>query len=245
MQERDRLNILGLPVDRVDRAEALAVFDRLLDSEGLSVIVTPNSEILENATRDEALADIIRRADLVIPDGVGLLHASRILGRPLKERVTGIDFSYAALQRLAARGESAYLLGSRPGVAKTAAQKLTEQIPGLVIAGVHDGYFKPEDEEALVREINASGARFLCVALGSPKQEKFLYDHRSELAARVGIGIGGSLDVWSGTLKRAPAFWQKLGLEWLYRLGQQPSRIARTARLPVFLCKVFFSKNKE
>jgi N-acetylglucosaminyldiphosphoundecaprenol N-acetyl-beta-D-mannosaminyltransferase len=118
------------------------------------------------------------------------------------------------------------------------------QIPGLSVAGFHDGYFKPEDEAAIVEDINASGADFLLVALGSPKQELFVKRHEKELKPRVAIGVGGSLDVWSGTLKRAPQFYLDHGLEWLYRIAQEPKRIKRTASIPVFLLKVLFSKSK-
>ena len=243
--QRNKLNILGIPVDKVSMESALDIFRGFMESEGCSLIVTPNSEIVLNATKDPELASLIKSADLVIPDGIGLVYASKMLGSPLGERVTGIDFSYEALRLLAGKGGSAYLFGSRPGIAEKAAEKLREQIPGLVIAGCRDGYFKSEEEEDIAAAIKASGADFLLVALGSPKQEKFIADHRQELGVRAAIGVGGSLDVWSGTLERAPKFYIDHGLEWLFRLKQEPKRIKRTAQLPLFLIKVLFTGRKN
>jgi len=250
--EREKIYIWDIPVDRVDRAQATAIFDELMAKPGLSMIVTPNSEIIMNASRDEALADLIRKAELVIPDGIGLVYASKFLGKPLHERVTGIDFADAALQKLAKEGKSAYFLGSKPdggegiSVAQMAAEKKMAQYPGLVVSGAHDGYFKPEDEDDIVAEINASGAELLLVALGSPKQEKFIQKYRDQLVnVRAAIGVGGSLDVWAGTLKRAPEFYQKHGLEWLYRLIQEPSRYKRMAAIPLFMLKVVMTKGRK
>lgn len=244
--KRDRLDILGIPVDKVNMESALVIFDSLLAGEGCHLIVTPNSEIVSNATKSPQLKELIEGADLVIPDGIGLVKASSILGSPLEERVTGIDFSYNALKKIAAEGKSAFLFGSKPGIAYEAAKKLTEQIPGLVISGTRNGYFKPEDEEEIVEEINASGASFLLVALGSPKQELFIEKYKDRFTSvKAAIGVGGSLDVWSGTLQRAPQFYQDHGLEWLYRLKQEPSRIGRMAEIPRFLIKVYNSRRKN
>ncbi len=238
----EKINILGINVDRITMEEALDRFGEMLETPGISLIVTPNSEILGAATKSAELKETINSADMVIPDGVGLVYASKMHGQPLKERVTGIDFSWNALGRLAKLGKKAYFFGSKPGVAELAAKKVMEQIPGLEIAGFHDGYFKPEDEAAIVEEINASGADFLLVALGSPKQELFVKRHAQELKPAAAIGVGGSLDVWSGTLKRAPEFYINHGLEWLYRIMQEPKRIKRTASIPAFLLKVLLSR---
>ena len=245
VSEREKLDILGVEVDRVTMDSALDAFRGFLDSDGCSLIVTPNSEIVLNATKDPSLAELISSADLVIPDGIGLVYASRIAGSPLKERVTGIDFSYNALKLLAERGGSAYLFGGKPGIAEKAAEKLKEQIPGLRIAGFRDGYYRPEEEAEIAAGIMASGADFLLAALGSPKQEKFIADHREDLGVRAAIGVGGSLDVWSGTLERAPQFYIDHGLEWLFRLKQEPKRIKRTAKLPLFLIKVLLTGRKN
>ena len=241
---RKRLNIYGSYVDMVTMDQALNIFDGLIESDGLSLIVTPNSEIVNNAASNPELARALAEADLVIPDGIGLVHASKTLGEPFEERVAGIDFCFNALKHCAASGHSAFFLGAKPGIAEAAAHYITEQIPGLVIAGTRDGYFKPEEESDVVREINDSGASFLCLALGSPKQELFAKRHESDLKAKVAIGVGGSFDVWSGTLKRAPMTYRRLGLEWLYRLFQEPSRFTRMAKIPIFLLKVRLTKNQ-
>ena len=178
----------------------------------------------------------------MIPDGIGLVYASKILKQPLTERVTGIDFTDAAFRIVAKRGGRVFFLGGKPGVAQTAAEKKMQEIPDLKIVGVHDGFFKENDEFAIVENINTSGANFLCVALGSPKQELFIERNRSMLKPCVAIGIGGSLDVWSGILARAPAFYQKLGMEWIYRLMQEPTRIKRIKALPTFLLHVVLQK---
>ncbi len=245
-----RKKILGIDVDIVSSEEAFSTFEQMMAREGFEMIVTPNSEIIENATRDPELAGLISEASLIIPDGIGLVYASKILGYDLKERVTGVDFLTKILEYLDQNGKSIYLLGSKPasgeakGVAEAAAEQMKKRFPNLVIAGTHHGYFKEEDEAAIVEEINASGADFLCVALGAPKQEKFMWTHREELkTVRAGIGVGGSLDVWAGTVKRAPEFYQKHGLEWLYRFAKQPSRWKRMLRLPVFMIKVVFRVN--
>ncbi len=242
MQKDRRIDILGVPVDMVNRDEAFEIFEEKFAKPGVTMIVTPNSEIVQNASKDEELKQLIGEADLIIPDGIGLVYASRILGCPLKERVTGIDFLESIIEKLAKSGESIYFLGSKPGVADAAAQKMKEKYPGLVVAGTHHGYFGAEDEADIVSEINKSEADFLCVALGAPKQERFIAQHRDELQmVRGAIGVGGSLDVWAGTLKRAPEFYRKHGLEWLYRFIQQPTRFKRMLALPVFILRVIFT----
>ncbi len=238
----DKIMILGIPVDRVDYEEALTIFDGFMTGSSFHYIVTPNSEILVNASKDQELKQVIEDADLVIPDGIGLVYASRILGKPLHERVTGIDFLGRTLAYLEKSGQAIFFLGSKPGIAELATVKMQEKYPKLRVAGVHDGYFKEDQEEALVEQINSSKADFLCVALGSPKQEQFIYRHRGELNMKAAIGVGGSLDVWAGVLKRAPEFYRNNGLEWLYRFLQQPTRYKRMLALPIFMIKVLFSK---
>ena len=245
MEDIKRMEILGVPVDMVNQHQAMERFKELMAGESCQLIVTPNSEIIMNATRDPELKKLICEAGLIIPDGIGLVYASKIMGEPLKERVTGVDFLSAILEWLEQEGKSIYLLGSkpeneeRPSVAALAGENMQIRYPKLRIAGSHHGYFKEEDEPSLVKEINESGADFLCVALGAPKQEKFIYNHRNEFTnVKAGIGVGGSLDVWAGTVKRAPKFYQDHGLEWLYRFVKEPSRYKRMAQLPLFMIKV-------
>jgi len=246
MVEVKRMRVLGVPVDMVSRAEAINIFTCLMNQAGCSLIVTPNSEIVVNASCDMELKSLIESAELIIPDGIGLVYASKILKNPLNERVTGIDFLSVILEYLQANSKPAYFLGAKPGVAELAAENMKAKYTDLKIAGVHHGYFKEDDEKEIARRINESGAEFLCVAMGSPRQEKFIYDHMGEFSnVRAAMGVGGSFDVWAGTLKRAPEFYQKHGLEWLYRLLQEPSRYKRMLKLPVFMIKVMASKKEK
>jgi N-acetylglucosaminyldiphosphoundecaprenol N-acetyl-beta-D-mannosaminyltransferase len=251
IEARKRLRILDVPVDRVSLAEAIEIFEALMRTEACSLIVTPNSEIVWRATKDAALKAVIEGADLILPDGVGLVYASRVVGSPLSERVTGVDFLDAVLCRLSDMGESVYLLGGAPGgeekagesgvapcVAEKASENMRKKYPKLRVVGFRHGYYTPGEEAAIVDEINASGAAFLCAALGSPKQERFIHAHREALRVRAAIGVGGSLDVWAGVQRRAPAFFREHGLEWLYRLVRQPARIKRAAVLPLFMLRV-------
>lgn len=241
----ERINIMGVPVDMVDYEEALARFKTFVEEDGVSLIVTPNSEIVVNAGKNEELMEAIKQAEMVIPDGIGLVYASKILGHPLRERVTGIDFLGRALAYLAETGKTAFLFGSKPGIAEKAAARMEQAYPGLKIVGTRNGYFKEEEEEGILREINEAAPDLLCVALGSPKQELFVLKYKDRLNAKAAIGIGGSLDVWSGDLKRAPEFYRKHGLEWLYRFIQEPSRYKRMAALPLFMLKVIFSNKSQ
>ena len=214
--------------------EALDRAAELLSAEGPHLAVTPNAEIVQAARRDAAFAALLNRAHLVLPDGIGVIHAARILGTPLKGRVPGVDFAHRLAGRMARSGHRLFLLGAKPGVAELAARKLTEAHPGLTVCGTHDGYFS--DSAAVAQIIKVSGADAVFVCLGSPRQEEWIAQWGRDTGAALLIGLGGSLDVFSGQVKRAPALWQKLGLEWLYRSIREPARFKRVAKLPGFLC---------
>ena len=234
----DVVKILGVRVDKITKAQALEEFQKLLEGDRCELIVTPNAEIVEKASKTPELRRIINEeAAIVTPDGVGLIYASKLKGDPIQEKVAGIDFAHSAIELCAKLGRSVYLLGSKPGVAEAAAANLEKEIPGLKIAGFRDGYFREDEEPSVVAEINESGADFLCVALGSPKQEYFVIKHRDALKVKAAAGLGGSLDIWSGQLNRAPKFYIDHGLEWLYRMIQEPKRLKRLPALPVFLIK--------
>ena len=242
---KGKLNILGINVDKVTKREALERFAGFMNGDGQNLIVTPNPEIILDAEKDPQITALINNAAMAIPDGMSLVIASKQLGQPLEERVTGIDFTHAALEWCAANGKTVYFFGSKPGVAEKAAENMMAEIPGLKIVGARDGYFKAEEEEDIARSIGETGAEFLCLALGAPKQEKFADKYRALLKYKAAIGIGGSLDVWSGTLQRAPEFYCRHNIEWLYRLIQEPKRFKRMARIPMLFIKVMFSKKQE
>jgi len=205
-------------------------------------VVTPNAEIGLDCLKNEQLRKLVNESELVLPDGVGVVHAARILDRPLKGKVPGIEFGEKLCDRLQNTGKTLFLFGSKPGVADAAAVKLKEKYPGLLIAGTLNGYFS--DEKTVVDTINAAEPDVLFVCLGCPKQELFMERWRDELTCSVMAGLGGSLDVLSGNLQRAPKAFRDLGLEWFYRLLKEPKRIKRMARLPLYLIYAEREKRK-
>ncbi len=232
-----RIDVMGIGFDNVTMPEAIEAAKTLLETPVASYCVTPNAEIAYESLHDSNLRQILNGADLVLPDGSGIVLGAKILGTPLKQKVAGVDFADALLEVLAQTGQGLYLLGSKPGIAQQAAQKMVEKHPGLQIAGMHDGYF--QEEGPVLDAINASGAAVLFVCLGSPKQELFMARHQQDLHVRFMIGLGGSLDSFAGTVKRAPKWMIQLNLEWLYRLIKEPWRFKRMLRLPKFVWAVF------
>lgn len=231
-----RVDILGVGFDNVNLPEAVDRALDLIEQDGNHMVITPNSEIVYMAKSNLQLKEIINKADLVIPDGIGIIKASKILKTPMKSKVAGIELGEALIERLSKCGKGIFLLGAKPGVAQTAADNLVKKYPGLVVSGVHDGYFK--DDAEVISEINSSGAEVLFVCLGAPKQELWMDKNASEISTHLMLGLGGSLDVFAGEVKRAPEFWIKLGLEWFYRLATQPSRLGRMMALPKFIIAV-------
>ena len=228
-----RVDVLGVAFDNVTVEEAVERALELLEQDGPHLVATPNPEIVQRANQDPEFAEILARADLVIPDGVGVVYAAKILGRPLKGRTPGIDLASALMGRMAQTGRRLFLLGAEPGVAQRAAANLQDAYPGLVVCGAHDGYFK--EDEPVVRAVREARADVVFVCLGAPKQEKWAAAHGEAAGAKLYIGLGGAIDVFAGKVERAPEGFQKLGLEWLYRVVKQPSRIGRIAKLPLFL----------
>lgn len=228
-----RTDVLGVAFDNVTLDEAVDRALAMLEEEGPHLVVTPNPEIVQRAEKDRAFSQILTQADLVLPDGVGVIYAAKILGRPLRARVPGIDFASALMGRAAGLGKRLYLLGAAPGVAEQAAVNLRAAYPGLVVCGTHDGYFK--EDGPVIDDVRAAKADIVFVCLGAPKQEKWIAQNGEAAGARLYVGLGGSLDVFAGRVERAPEGFQKLGLEWLYRLMKEPSRAGRMAKLPLFL----------
>lgn len=211
-------------------------------SEGVTKIYTPNPEIVMKAERDQEYREVLNRGGLVVPDGIGVVLASRFRFGKIKRRITGIDLLEHLISVSADSGKSVYLLGSKPGVAETAGVRMVEKYPNLIIAGTHHGYFNQEEEQRLVNQIAATNPDLLIVALGAPKQEFFIDRYAERIGVRVAIGVGGALDVWSGNVMRAPKLMSGIGLEWLYRAIKQPSRIPRLAIIPKFVFKAAFTR---
>ena len=235
-----RIDVLGVEFDNLTLAEAVDRAQALAGGEGFHYVVTPNPEIVMTAQKDPAFQKVLSGADLVLPDGIGVIKAAAILGRPLKERVPGIDVAAALMGRMAGSGTRLFLLGAKPGVAEAAAEKLRSAYPGLQICGTHDGYF--QDDAPVVEAIRAARAEVVFVCLGAPKQEFWMARNGPETGAKLMLGLGGVLDVFAGAVERAPERWQRMGLEWLYRLIREPSRIGRMARLPLFLVQAYRAK---
>jgi len=230
-----KIDVLGVSFDNVTPEEAVAAGVRLLEEPGAAYVVTPNPEFILEAKRDAGFRAVLAGAALTLPDGIGVIYASKILGTPLKEKVAGIGFASGLMAEMARKGQRLYLLGAKPGVAELAGEKLMERYPGLVVCGSHDGYFKEEESEAIAAQIRGSGADAVFVCLGAPKQERWMAAYGEATGAKLLAGLGGSLDIFAGTVERAPECWQRLGLEWLYRLKQEPWRWKRMIRLPLVL----------
>lgn len=231
-----KIDVMGVRFDNVDMDEALSIAGDLLRRDAVSYVVTPNSEIVYEAMADQGLRDLLNGADLVLPDGAGVVLGSKILKTPLKQKVAGVDFADRLLGLLAENGGTVYLLGSKPGIAELAAEKMLAKHPGLQICGLADGYFK--EEGPVIEKINQARPDVLFVCLGAPKQEKFMAAHQKDLQVKMMIGLGGSLDSFAGTVKRAPKWMIACNLEWFYRLLKEPWRFKRMLRLPKFLWAV-------
>ncbi len=227
----ERLELLGLPLDPVSMREALERIQGFLAEPGTRQVVTLNPEITVRAQRDPELARAIREAELVTPDGIGVLWAARTLcGARLSERVTGVDLTLELFRRLGPKLR-VFFLGGRPGVAERAAARAQAEW-GVQVAGSHHGFF--QDEAAVVARIRAARADLLLAGLGE-RQEVFLHRHKPHLGVRVAIGVGGTLDVLAGEARRAPEWTRRVGVEWLWRVGLDPKRWPRAGRLARFV----------
>ena len=238
----ERVNILGVDVDAVTMAEAVDVVRRAMDTRAGVMVATANAEMLMRATHDEELRHILNASALVVPDGAGTVWAARHLGHAMPERVAGYDLAQELLRCAPAEGRRVYFFGSAPGVAEKAKAKAEQLYPGVEIVGVRNGFFSAADNAAIIAEIRAARPDLLLVALGVPKQEKWIAAHLAELDVPVAIGVGGTLDVMAGVMKRAPLWMQKAKLEWLFRGLMQPKRAGRLLALPKFVLKVHASR---
>jgi exopolysaccharide biosynthesis WecB/TagA/CpsF family protein len=236
----EKVEVLGVPVARLSAAAAREELVRLYERDRPALVAYANAHTLNLASRDEAYRDVLRSADIVLNDGAGLAIAGRIFGRPFPDNLNGSDFNPVILEEAAARGWPVFLLGARPGVAGEAARRLSERIPGLNVCGTRDGYFDRTRSDEVAREVSAAGAGVLMVAMGNPLQEMWLSRHLEATGARLGVGVGAFLDFSAGVVPRAPAWMNRLWLEWLYRLLQEPRRMWRRYVLgnPLFLARV-------
>jgi N-acetylglucosaminyldiphosphoundecaprenol N-acetyl-beta-D-mannosaminyltransferase len=237
----NRIRILGLPVDAITYDEWLDLIGQWVDEPAEPRphhVCTINPEFIMIAQNDPNFRHILSRADLCVPDGVGLLWAAKHLGLLLPQRVTGSDGVPIVAERAAQKGWRLYFLGAAPGVADKAADVLRARHPALQIVGTHSGSPAAEEEDSLVERVNQSGADILFVAYGAPEQDKWIARNLPRLQVKMAMGVGGAFDFVAGVLPRAPLWMQRLGLEWLFRLYLQPWRLRRMLRLPRFVLAV-------
>jgi N-acetylglucosaminyldiphosphoundecaprenol N-acetyl-beta-D-mannosaminyltransferase len=235
--KNDLVQILDVAIHNVTMEEALIQIKGFLNQEAVHMIFTPNSEMLMLAQQNKNLKSILNAAALTVADGAGVVMASKILKTPLKERVAGIDLVCGMFSSAHFKDTRYYLLGTKQEILDKAKAHLAKTYNANIV-GSHHGYFNHEAQDKIIQDIHSSGAQVLLVALGVPRQEEWIFAHRSQLKVHVVIGVGGSLDVFAGVSHRAPLFYQRYHLEWLYRLMKEPWRYKRMLKLPQFMLSV-------
>lgn len=248
--KKEKIDLFGLNIDNLSKKGAMSRVVRALDGGGQTVVFTPNLQMLDAARKRKKVREMLNRADLLLPDGSSLLLISKMLGKGLSATVPGIEFGEALLTLAARRGLRVFLLGGEQGTAPLAAKMLKCKIDDLCICGTHHGYIKSDGEkDALIKKINESRADILLVCMGFPRQERFILQNKEALSAvKVFAALGGSLDVWSGKITRAPKLFRRAHTEWLWRIAREPSRMPRflssLSTLGVaYLCAVSHSQN--
>jgi len=237
-----RIDVLGVPVDALDRRQALEVVESYLEGETAKAVLAVNPEKVIRAHKDPSLLRQLQDAGLLLPDGIGVVVAARILGLGRMRRLPGAEFMPDLCALACKRGHGVFLFGAAPDVNARTAEILAERYPGLSIAGREHGYLPEAEMPALIDRINRSGARILFVALGSPRQETWIAQYLPSLNVGICQGVGGTFDVISGRVRRAPAIFRKANLEWFYRLMSQPKRLLRQTALPRFAALVVWKR---
>lgn len=234
------IDIFDVPIACLSVGEALVEVDRLYQEEAPALVAYANAHTLNLASRDSEYRAVLKRAEMVLNDGAGLGLAARMYGRHFPANLNGSDFNPLILALAAERGWPTFFLGARPNVAETAAYRLQERIPDLEVAGTHNGYISPGLDYKVAERIRASGAGIIMVAMGNPLQELWLDQYLPQTGARLGVGVGAFFDFESGTATRAPRWMNRVGAEWLYRLGREPQRLWKRYLLgnPLFLARV-------
>ena len=242
---RNTVRILGVDIDNIDIDEAGKITKELVETSNKTckIVVAPNTEFIMMAQKDEEFFDVLKSADLATPDSVGIMLGGKFQKKPFKQRIPGQAYFRKVLEIGEKENWSFYLLGGKDDVPKIAAENLKKIYPNINIVGYHEGFFELEGEEKVIQEINSLKPNVLFVAMGAPLQEKWIAKYKNDLKVDVAAGQGGTFDYEAGKIKRAPKIVQKLGIEWLWRLILQPTRIKRMMALPVYLIKIIFTKD--
>ena len=242
---RNTVRILGVDIDNIYIDEAGKITKELVETSNKTckIVVAPNTEFIMMAQKDEEFFDVLKSADLATPDSVGIMLGGKFQKKPFKQRIPGQAYFRKVLEIGEKENWSFYLLGGKDDVPKIAAENLKKIYPNINIVGYHEGFFELEGEEKVIQEINSLKPNVLFVAMGAPLQEKWIAKYKNDLKVDIAAGQGGTFDYEAGKIKRAPKIFQKLCIEWLWRLILQPSRIIRMLALPVYLFKITFTKD--
>lgn len=242
---QDKVKILGVSIDNIDLEEAGAITKNIIENSNKSckMIVAPNTEFIMIAQKDREFFDILKSAELATPDSVGVMIAGKLQKKQFKQRIAGQDYLRKIFEVGEKEGWTFYLLGGRDDIPQKAAENLKKIYTNVKIVGFHEGFFEKDSEEEVIKEINELKPNVLFVAMGAPNQEKWIFKYKDKLKVDIAAGQGGTFDYEAGQIKRAPRIIQKLGIEWLWRLILQPSRIFRMIVLPIYLIKIIFTRD--
>jgi N-acetylglucosaminyldiphosphoundecaprenol N-acetyl-beta-D-mannosaminyltransferase len=233
----DRIKILDIPIDNVNFEDAYNRIEAFIKGNSCKTIYTPNSEMLYLASNDANFKKVLEDGDLILPDGAGVVLASKLIRRPLKTKVSGVDIVNGIIKKYNLKF---FLLGGKPGIVDKAKLNIQTLNPKSKVVGVHHGYFSSDDDEKIIKMINTSNPDILIVGMGMKKQEEWISKYKNRLSTKIAIGAGGTLDILSGESYLTPEIIRKSGFEWLHRLIKEPSRYKRMAALPLFILKVLF-----
>lgn len=244
---QEKISILGVKIDNITLEESGDITKKLIEESNKTceIIVAPNTEFVMCAQRDKEFFDILKKAKLATPDSIGIIIGAKLQRKKFKERIPGQAYFREVVRRAEIEGWSVYILGGTDEVIEKAVENVKKDFPNVNIIGYHEGYFVKDSEDEVIKQINELQPNVLFVAMGAPKQEKWIYKNKHRLKVDVAAGQGGTLDYEAGRIKRAPKFIQKIGFEWLWRLMLQPSRIIRMRVLPLFLIKLILKKDKS
>lgn len=240
---KEYINIFGINIENLTNDEAMDILTEELKTDGLFTIATPNTEIVMQSKKNLEYQVLVNSFDMVVPDGIGLIYASKIKKLPLKERVTGFDLSVGLLEKSAEIPFNLYILAGKPGVSERAAKNIEKDYSGVTVVGNRNGYFTHDEEDSIIDNINSSNPDVIFVGLGFPKQEEFIRRNKDRINAKIIIGNGGATDIFAGDINRAPDIFIRLNLEWFYRLLSDPKRIKRQMAIPQFLFNIVVNKD--